>query len=76
VNGSDYTICQHLLPCGGTKFSNTLVTEGEETALVATTNLLLIRRGFVPREKPTARGAHRGYQDPPNALVANALQNS
>ena len=24
-----------------------LVTEGEETALVATTNLLLIRRGFV-----------------------------
>src|SRR5207249_6072553 len=26
---------------------NALVTEGEETALVATTNLLLIRRGFV-----------------------------
>ena len=35
-----------------------LVTEGEETALVATTNLLLIRRGCVhPRGK--AHGARR-----------------
>src|SRR5436189_46956 len=33
-------------------FHSSLVTEGEETALVATTNLLLIRRGFVhPRGK-------------------------
>src|SRR2546427_7728180 len=39
-------------------FGNALVTEGEETALVATTNLLSIRRGFVhPRGK--AHGERR-----------------
>ena len=79
------------LPSSGPIFTrctkrNALVTDGEEIALVATTNLLLIRRGFgpapwkIPRRATVVveKGAHRGYQDPPPKAprVTNALQQS
>src|SRR5436190_17810968 len=52
---------------------NALVTEGEETALVATTNLLSIRRGFVhPRGK--AHGERRRSRRKALAVAAKPPQ--